>query len=119
MSSWSDREVQVLINIWGEENIQQELDGAVRNKTVFQKKSKTMEEEGFQRDWQQCRTKVKNLKREYRIVKDHNGETGRGRKTCKFYRELDTILGNRPATAPTFLLDSGTAAEENINTNGM
>ena len=31
-------------------------------------------------------------KKQYRAVKDHNGETGRGRKTCKFYTESDNIL---------------------------
>ena len=50
--------------------------------------------------------KSKNLKAEYRKVKD-NGETGRGRKTCKFYSELDSILGHRPASVPTILLDTG------------
>ena len=29
-SSWSDNEVRALISIWGEDNIQEELDGAVR-----------------------------------------------------------------------------------------
>ena len=96
--------MQVLIIIWGEAKIQEELDGAVRNKTVFQKIATKLEQEGYQRDWQQCRTKVKNLKREYRTVKDHNGETGKGRKTCKFFQELDSILGHRPTSAPTFLL---------------
>ena len=36
-------------------------------------------------------------------IKYHNGQTGIGRKTCKFYKE---ILGHRPAPAPAFLLDS-------------
>ena len=38
--------------------------------------------------------------RAYIETKDHNGETGRGRKTCKFYRELDEILGHMPASTP-------------------
>ena len=47
-------------------------------------------------------------KKEYRQTKDHNGQTGRGRKVCKFYRELDNILGHRPASVPAVLLDTGT-----------
>ena len=62
--------------------MQEELDGAVRNKVVFQDISK-MQEQGYSRDWEQCRTKIKNLKKQYRVVKDHNSETGRGRKTIK------------------------------------
>ena len=60
------------------------------------------------------------------MVKDHNGETGKGRKTCLFYRELDKILGHRPASVPTALLDTGSAStvlesqesSEEIQTNG-
>ena len=47
----------------------------------------------------------KKIKKE---VKDHNGETGRGRITCKLYMELDNILGHRPALVPNILLDDGT-----------
>ena len=88
-SVWSEKEVRDLINVWGERKIQEELDGAVRNKTVFQHVSEKMSAMGHRRDWEQCRTKIKNLKKEYRTVKDSNGETGRGRKTCRFYAELD------------------------------
>lgn len=90
--------------------MQEELDGAVRNKVVFQDISKKLQEQGYNRDWEQCKTKIKNLKKEYRQVKDHNGETGRGRKTCKFFKELDSILGHRPASVPTSLLDTGTSS---------
>ena len=43
---------------------------------------------------------------EEKNIKDHNGETGRGRKII----ELDGILGHRPASAPTALLDTGTSS---------
>ena len=33
--SWSDEEVKAVIAIWGEDKVQQEVDGAIRNKTVF------------------------------------------------------------------------------------
>ena len=36
-------------------------------------------------------------------------ERQRGRKTCKFYKELDNILGHRPASVPTILLYTGTS----------
>ena len=57
-------------------------------------------------NWEQCKTKIKSLKNTE--IKDHNGETGRGRKTFKFYDELDVILGHRPASVPSILLDTGT-----------
>jgi hypothetical protein len=124
-SLWSDSEVRALIAIWGESDIQDELDGAVRNKVVFEEIAKKLQEQGYNRDLDQCRNKIKNLKKEYRTVKDNNGETGRGRKTCKFYKELDEILGHRPASVPVSLLDTGTSSSstpevstEEANANG-
>ena len=114
-SVWADKEVKALIAIWGEGNVQEELDGAVRNKVVYQNISKKMKEQGYNRDWEKCRTKIKNLKKQYRVVKDHNGETGRGRKTCKFYKELDHILGHRPASVPAALLDTGTSSSAAVD----
>lgn len=43
---WGDKEVKALTAIWGENDVQEELDGAVRNKTVFQNISKKMQELG-------------------------------------------------------------------------
>ena len=70
-----------------------------------------------------------DLRREYRNVKDNNGETGRGRKTCKFSMELDSVLGHRPASVPGVLLhtrdtqsgDNSSITEEvceEVHTNG-
>ena len=39
-SVWSNAEVKALIAVWGEGNVQEELDGAVKNKQVFQDISK-------------------------------------------------------------------------------
>ena len=113
---WSDNEVKALIAIWGEDKVQQELDGAVRNKVVFDKISKQMKELGYNRDGQQCKVKTKSLKKNYGEIKDHNGETGRGRKVCKFYKELDVIMGHRPASVPTALLDTGSSIQQSSTT---
>uniref|UniRef100_A0A1X7TY41 Myb/SANT-like DNA-binding domain-containing protein n=1 Tax=Amphimedon queenslandica TaxID=400682 RepID=A0A1X7TY41_AMPQE len=51
--SWSNSEVRALIAIWGED-IQSQLDGAARNKSIFETISKKMLEVGYSRDWKQC-----------------------------------------------------------------
>ena len=58
---WSDKEVQALIAIWGESSVQEELDGAARNQAVYQRIAKQLREQGYDRDWKQCRAKIKNL----------------------------------------------------------
>ena len=41
---WSDAELRALIAIWSEKKVQEELDGAVRNKVVFQEISRKLQE---------------------------------------------------------------------------
>ena len=45
--TWSDEETFVLIEIWGEDSIQAMLEGTRRNKDVFVKIAKAIEERGF------------------------------------------------------------------------
>ena len=57
------------------------------------------------------------MKADYKKVKDYNGGTRKNRKTCK----LDAILGHRPASAPSVVLDAGslsTAADETSSEDG-
>ena len=63
---WTDNEVQALISVWSDSTVQNELDGAVRNKLVFQKVAQWLHEKNVNKDWKQCRDKVKNLKTKYR-----------------------------------------------------
>ena len=44
--------------------VKEELDGAARNEVVFQEISRKLQNEGYSRDWEQCRTKIKNIKTE-------------------------------------------------------
>ena len=69
-----------------------------------------------QRCMRKDRTKSEKLKKEYRQTKDHNGQTRRGRKVCKFYRELDSILGHRPTLVPPVLLNTGTTKNGSSST---
>ena len=55
---WSDEEVRDLIHLWGDDKIQQELDGVSRNKPIFVGIAKKIDEKGYKRDWQQCKAKI-------------------------------------------------------------
>ena len=47
---WEDREVQALITIWGENNIQEQLDSATRNKVVYERISRELKKQGIERE---------------------------------------------------------------------
>uniref|UniRef100_A0A8D0DKZ7 Phosphoribosylaminoimidazole carboxylase n=1 Tax=Salvator merianae TaxID=96440 RepID=A0A8D0DKZ7_SALMN len=89
---WCDNEVKALINIWSHEDIQQMLEGATRNKEIFEEIARRLMKLGIDRDWKQCRTKYKNLKYEYRALQKENDQLGSARKRMRFYDEIDCIL---------------------------
>jgi hypothetical protein len=113
-SPWLTQEVQTFLGIIGEERVQRELDGMVRNEKVFKHVSERMAAEGFQRTPEQCRVKNKKLRSDYRKVKDHNSRSGVQRKNWKWLDMMDAIYGHRPASlgreggidAATSLLES-------------
>ncbi|XP_053073309.1 bifunctional phosphoribosylaminoimidazole carboxylase/phosphoribosylaminoimidazole succinocarboxamide synthetase isoform X3 [Acinonyx jubatus] len=89
---WTVPEIRALIGIWSDIRIQQQLEGTVRNKRIFEQIAAKLQKFGIERDWKQCRTKYKNLKHEYKIVRmaQDQGIT----KSMKFFTELDAILGH-------------------------
>ena len=105
-TTWEDKEVKTLLTIWRDTKIQEELDGAVRNKVIYERIAKRLQEQGYECNWKQCRAKINNLKTKYREIKDNNKKTGRGRMSCNFFKELDKILGHRLASVSSALLDT-------------
>ncbi len=67
-SGWSVDETRALLGIWGDADIQSMLDGVARNHLVYQKIDSSLADLGYERTWEQCRTKIKNLIQKYRKV---------------------------------------------------
>ena len=66
--NWKDEEAFALINISGDDLVQSQLEGCKRNKSVYEKISRSMKEAGFERTADQCCEKAK--KTENGIQKD-------------------------------------------------
>ncbi|XP_043762616.1 multifunctional protein ADE2 isoform X1 [Cervus elaphus] len=90
---WTAPEVRALIGIWSDQGIQQQLEGTMRNKRIFEQIAAKLQKLGIERDWKQCRTKYKNLKHEYKTVRMAR-DLGVA-KSMKFFTELDAILGHK------------------------
>ena len=67
---WSTDATWALIAIWESKTYKKNLDGVTRNKTIFEKIMAAMKEKGYNFDYKQYRTKVKNLKAKYNKVND-------------------------------------------------
>ena len=53
-AGWSTEETKALIGVWGDGNIQTQLDGVARNRIIYQKIATELAELGYERTWQQC-----------------------------------------------------------------
>ncbi|XP_053884098.1 uncharacterized protein LOC128837171 isoform X1 [Malaclemys terrapin pileata] len=65
-----------------------------------------MMERGHDRDTLQCRIKVKELQSAYCKAHDANGRLDAPPTTCRFYKELDAILGVNPTSTPSTTIDT-------------
>ncbi|XP_071142038.1 zinc finger and SCAN domain-containing protein 29-like [Mytilus edulis] len=104
--TWSDQETKALLSTWGEGKIQSELDNSTRNTHVFSSIISSMGGLGYLRTAPECRQRIKTLKRNYFNAKNSNKLSGNGRTICRYYDELEDILGGRPAVTPPKVKDS-------------
>ena len=104
--NWSDREVVLLIELWGEDGVQAQLEGAKHNKPVYERIAAELAKTGSDKTAEQCRVKMKKLKLDYRKECDKHNKNGQGRSTWRFFDALDTVLGHRPTSQPTVLFDT-------------
>ncbi|XP_065427535.1 myb/SANT-like DNA-binding domain-containing protein 2 [Chrysemys picta bellii] len=104
--SWTEREVRDLLAIWGDESVLAELRSSKRNGKILEKVSKAMKDTDNNRDAQQCRMKIKELRQAYHKAREANGRSGAEPQTCRFYTELHAILGGAATTTPTMCYDS-------------
>ncbi|XP_069492848.1 ATP-dependent (S)-NAD(P)H-hydrate dehydratase isoform X2 [Ambystoma mexicanum] len=97
---WSDLETRALLNIWGEADVQAALDGNFRNSHVYRDVACRLADMGFDRTQEQCRIRIKGLKRQYYQAREGLKRNSNARKICKYYDEMDQVLSNRPSPAP-------------------
>ncbi|XP_077682917.1 uncharacterized protein LOC144270368 [Eretmochelys imbricata] len=103
---WSNGEVLDLIGVWVEEAVQSQLHSSRRNYNTFRQISRDMMERGH--DWHalQCRIKMKELWNAYHKAHKANSRSGAAPATCRFYKELDVILGADPTSTPSTTMDT-------------
>lgn len=53
-----------------------------------------------------CENKFKDITKVYKRTKDHNNQTGVEPKTCKYFEELEEVLGKKPCLQSIALASS-------------
>ena len=55
-AGWSTEETRTFLGIWGAADVQDQLDGIVRNQAIYEKIATEMRDSGYDRTWKQCKT---------------------------------------------------------------
>ncbi|KAM9704896.1 uncharacterized protein ACNS7B_001296 isoform 2-T2 [Menidia menidia] len=90
-TQWTADEVQVLITLWAQPNIQRQLLSSEAYDQVFPYLSNELALVGFNKTPQQCSLKVKELKEEYRRIKE--GEQHLDAKS-DWFAVIESVLGS-------------------------
>lgn len=64
--AWGDRETQTLLDIWGSEEIQENLKSNAKNKHIYKQISQAMTSQGYLRTPEQCQSRIKRLRANFK-----------------------------------------------------
>ncbi|XP_075769829.1 uncharacterized protein LOC142823155 [Pelodiscus sinensis] len=89
--AWSKQEILKLIEVWGEKSIFSALQNSTRNAATYKEIAECLEKEGYSRNVQQCREKIKQLSSAYHRAREANLRPSASTQRCPFYDELHAI----------------------------
>ncbi|EMP34242.1 hypothetical protein UY3_08595 [Chelonia mydas] len=92
--TWSTSELLDMLALWGEKVVQSQLHPTVG--TLIPTVRFLMLDKGYEVDTHQCCAKIKDLRQAYQNTREANRCSGAAPKTCRFYKELDPIVGGDP-----------------------
>ncbi|XP_068739221.1 uncharacterized protein [Montipora capricornis] len=107
--TWEDRETRLLLEKWGDENIQLRLKSCTRKRPIWQEIGDFLMACGYEdREGEACKTRLHTLVTAYRQSKDELKKTGNATPSKKppFFDELDKILSDNPSTQPKVVINS-------------
>ena len=87
---WSADEIKVLLNLWAEPGVQEQLRSTQRNERVFAQLSSELATHGFDKTTSQCRFKIKQLKQKYKHVREQKDSK---KQRSRWFAMLDKVLG--------------------------
>ena len=99
----------LLLQKWGDENIQTKLLSSTRKKPIWQEISAFLRAAGYEdRDEDACKTRIHTLISGYRSYKDECRKTGNAtpKKKPAFFDEVDEHLSGKPCTKPKSIVNS-------------
>ncbi|XP_073179390.1 uncharacterized protein [Lepidochelys kempii] len=94
---------------WGEEAVQSQLRASRRNYDTQGQISRCRRERGHGRDTLPCRVTGKELRNAHHRAREANHQSGAAPTSCRFYKELDAMLGGDPTSTAKAPVDTSSA----------
>ena len=79
---WTVDETTTLINIWGQNEMQRRLREMGRNRPIWNDIARELEDNGYFRTWEQCKSRLHNLESRYKKIKDGTVKKQAGEGLC-------------------------------------
>lgn len=117
--NWGFVETKTLIGLWAEEDIQRQLASMGRKKNIWEGIAIKLQESGYSRSGDQCKTRMHNLQQKYKKVKTLNNTSGQGKNSFPFYEEIDKVLGHKPSINPLSTLSSVAGGSSSSSDNTL
>ena len=114
--NWSDAEIRFLIATWKDHHPISKRHNSAVWESIARELNGLLREQGLKsiRTAGQCKAKIKNLKDEYKRVKDHNSKSGNDCESFTYYEELNEILGCRAKITPKTVVECGFIDDNSI-----
>ena len=89
-----------------------------RKNNIWEGIAMKLQESGYSRSGDQCKTRMHNLQQKYKKVKTLNNTSGQGKNSFPFDEEIDKVLGHKPSINPLSTLSSvaGRSSSRSDNT---
>ncbi|CAF0839034.1 unnamed protein product [Didymodactylos carnosus] len=91
---WDLEETRALLDLLKDDRIFKAIE-SVRTREIYHEISERLKQQGFNRDWNQIRGRVKNLKFSYKKARSLHEEQGQSTLTCRFYDDLHYLFGHK------------------------
>ncbi|UJR29127.1 hypothetical protein I4U23_010341 [Adineta vaga] len=91
---WDIEETRALLDLLKDERIFKAIE-SVRTREIYHEIAERLKQAGFNRDWNQIRGRVKNLKFSYKQARALHEEQGQSTGSCRFYDDLHYLFGHK------------------------
>lgn len=110
---WEHQETLLLLEKWGDDNIQLQLNSCTRKKPIWLEIAAYLRAAGYEdRDDCSCKRRIHTLISAYRSYKTGNATP---KKKPAFFDEVDELLSYKPCTKPKVIIKSATVSIDGDN----